>query len=74
LEIIIIFGYLVSNYLLAKRNPFAWLMFMAGLISMSILMYIQDKPILSIQQLISLIPAIIGFIKNMKQEKLKIKT
>jgi hypothetical protein len=71
LEIIIIFGYLVSNYLLAKRNPFAWLMFMVGLISMSILMYIQDKPILCIQQLISLIPAIIGFIKNIKQEKLK---
>jgi hypothetical protein len=70
LEIIIIFGYLVSNYLLAKRSPFAWLMFMVGLISMSILMYIQDKPILCIQQLISLIPAIIGFIKNMKQEKL----
>jgi hypothetical protein len=71
LEIIIIFGYLVSNYLLAKRNPFAWLMFMVGLISMSVLMYIQDKPILCIQQLISLIPAIIGFIKNMKQVKLR---
>jgi len=71
LEIIIIFGYLVSNYLLAKRNPFAWLMFMVGLISMSMLMYIQDKPILCIQQLISLIPAVIGFIKNMKQERLK---
>ena len=71
LEIIIIFGYLVSNYLLAKRNPFAWLMFMLGLISMSILMYIQDKPILCIQQLVSLIPAVIGFIKNMKQKKLK---
>jgi hypothetical protein len=71
LEITIIFGYLVSNYLLAKRNPYAWLMFMVGLISMSILMYIQDKPILCIQQLISLIPAIIGFIKNMNQVKIK---
>jgi hypothetical protein len=71
LEIIIIFGYLVSNYLLANRNPFAWRMFMTGLISMSILMYIQDKPILCIQQLISLIPAVIGFIKNMKQERLR---
>jgi len=70
LEIIIIFGYLVSNYLLAKRNPYAWLMFMTGLISMSILMYIQDKPILCIQQLISLVPAIIGFVRNMKQRKL----
>jgi hypothetical protein len=71
LEIIIIFGYLVSNYLLAKRNPFAWLMFMVGLISMSILMYIQGKPILTVQQLISLIPEIIVFIKNMNQVKLK---
>jgi hypothetical protein len=69
LEIIIIFGYLVSNYLLAKRNPFAWLMFMVGLISMSILMYIQDKPILCIQQLVSLIPVIIGFVKCMKKAK-----
>jgi hypothetical protein len=67
LEIIIIFGYLVSNYLLAKRNPFAWLMFMVGLISMGILMYIQDKPILCIQQLVSLIPVTIGFIKCMKK-------
>jgi hypothetical protein len=67
LEIIIIFGYLVSNYLLAKRNPYAWLMFMVGLISMSILMYIQDKPILCVQQLVSLIPVIIGFIKCMKK-------
>lgn len=71
LEIIIIFGYLVSNYLLAKRNPFAWLMFMTGLISMSILMYIQDKPILCIQQLISLIPAITGFVKVMKKTRLQ---
>ena len=71
LEIIIIFGYLVSNYLLAKRNPFAWLMFMVGLISMSILQYIQGKPILCIQQLISLVPATIGFIKNMNDTRAK---
>jgi hypothetical protein len=69
LEIIIIFGYLVSNYLLARRNPFAWLMFMTGLISMSILMYIQQKPILCIQQLVSLIPVIIGFIICVKKAK-----
>jgi hypothetical protein len=73
LEIIIIFGYLVSNYLLARRSPFAWLMFTVGLVSMSILMYIQDKPILCIQQLVSLIPVIIGFkicVKKAKSTKL----
>jgi hypothetical protein len=69
LEIIIIFGFLVSNYLLARRSPFAWLMFMAGLISMSILMYIQNKPILCIQQLVSLIPVIIGFKICIKKSK-----
>jgi hypothetical protein len=71
LEMIIIFGYLVSNYLLAKRNPYAWLMFVVGLISMSILMYIQNKPVLCIQQLVSLIPVIIGFVKVMKKTKFK---
>ncbi|MHB9295254.1 hypothetical protein PilKf_00996 [Pillotina sp. SPG140] len=70
LEIIIIFGYLVSNYLLAKRNRYAWLMFMVGLISMSMLMYIQNKPILCIQQLVSLIPVMIGFIKVMRKTTL----
>ena len=63
LEIFIIFGYLVSNYLLAKKNPYAWLMFMVGLISMSTLMYIQGNIILCIQQIISMIPILIGFIK-----------
>ena len=71
LEIIIIFGYLVSNYLLAKRNPYAWLMFVVGLGSMGLLMYIQSKYILCIQQAISLIPVIIGFIKVMGKTQLK---
>lgn len=66
LEIAIIFGYLVSNYLLAKRNPYAWLMFMVGLTSMSILMYIQGNMILCIQQIVSMIPVMVGFIKVMK--------
>jgi len=69
LEILIIFGYLVSNYLLAKRNPYAWLMFIIGLSSMSILMYMQDKIILCFQQLISMIPVMIGFIKSMIMNK-----
>jgi hypothetical protein len=64
LEIITVICYLISVYLLAKRNPFAWLMLMAGHSCMSILMYIQDKPILCIQQIISVIIAMIGLIKN----------
>jgi hypothetical protein len=34
------------------------------------LMYIQNKPILCIQQLVSLIPVIIGFVKVMRKTKL----
>ena len=70
LEIIIIFGILVSNYLLARRSPYAWLTFTSGHISTGTLMYIQNKPMLFIQQMLSLIPAIIGFRICMKKAKL----
>jgi hypothetical protein len=73
LEILIIFGILLSNYLLAKKNPFGWLTFTLGLTSTSILMYIQNKPILCIQQLVSLIPVIIGFVVCMKKAKINAK-
>jgi len=73
LEILIIFGILISNYLLARKNPFGWLTFTLGLTSTSILMYIQNKPILFIQQLVSLIPVIIGFIVCMKKAKINAK-
>jgi hypothetical protein len=69
LEILIIFGILLSNYLLARKNPFGWLTFTLGLTSTSILMYIQNKMVLCVQQLVSLIPVIIGFIVCMKKAK-----
>jgi len=69
LEMLIIVGILLSNYLLARRNPFGWLTFIIGLTSTSILMFIQNKPILCIQQLVSLIPVIIGFKICMKKAK-----
>jgi len=69
LEILIIFGILISNYLLARKNPFGWLTFTLGLTSTSILMYIQGKMVLCVQQLVSLIPVIIGFIVCMKKAK-----
>ena len=74
LELIIIFGILVSTYLLARRNPYAWLTYTSGHISTGILMYIQNKPMLFVQQMLSIIPAIIGFricIKKAKLEKIK---
>ena len=71
LEIISIIGYLVGTNLLAKRNPFSYLMYVAGHSSMSLLMYIQGKPILCIQQIISVILVIAGFLKAMEKAKLK---
>jgi len=69
LEIIIICGFLVSNYLLAKRNPFAWLVFIVVIINMGTLQFIQNKPILFVQQILSLIPATIGFIICLKKAR-----
>jgi len=71
LEIVIIFCYLLSIYLLAKRNPFSWLMLIIGHVSMSYLMFIQKNYILWIQQIVSIIPAIIGLMNNMKEAKSK---
>ena len=67
LEIIIICGFLASNYLLAKRNPFAWLVFMVVIICMGTLQLIQNKPILFIQQILSFITVTIGFIQCLRK-------
>ena len=67
LEIIIICGFLVSNYLLAKRNPFAWMVFMIVIIFMGTLQLIQNKPILFVQQILSFITVTIGFIQCLKK-------
>jgi len=67
LEIIIICGFLVSNYLLAKRNPFAWLVFMIVIVNMGTLQLIQNKPILFVQQVLSFITVTIGFIQCLRK-------
>lgn len=69
LELTLIFGYLAGNYLLAQRNPFAYLMFMLRPVCMGLLMYVEAKPLLSLQQAISLAPALLSFIRVMKKTK-----
>ena len=54
-------GFLTGSYLLAKNNIYGWLFFMLMNGSMASLMLIQDKPFLSVQQLISLCFVIYGF-------------
>jgi hypothetical protein len=67
LEILITFGFLLGSYLLAKSNPAGWLLFALMCTCMGILMLIQDKYLLVLQQGISLIVIIIGYIRAIKK-------
>lgn len=62
LELGVMVGFLVGGYLLARRNPSGWLFFMLMNSSMAGLMFLQEKPILSVQQLLSLGFVIYGYI------------
>ncbi len=53
LEIGVMSGFLMGSHRLAKKNPNGWLWFMLMNASMGILMAIQGKPILAIQQAVS---------------------
>jgi len=64
LEIGIMLGFLLGSYLLAKGNSNGWLFFMLMNISMATLMLIQEKPVLMVQQLVSLCFVIYGFTKS----------
>lgn len=63
LEVGVMIGFLLGSYLLAKGNTNGWLFFMLMNISMAILMFIQHKPLLMAQQLLSLCFVIYGFKK-----------
>jgi hypothetical protein len=67
LEIGVMIGFLIGSYLLAKNNLYGWVFFMLMNGSMALLMLIQSKPLLSVQQLISLCFVIYGFTVSLKQ-------
>ncbi|WP_020674467.1 hypothetical protein [Geopsychrobacter electrodiphilus] len=69
LEIGVMIGFLLGSYFLAMNRSYGWLFFMLMNGSMATLMFIQSKPILSIQQLCSLCLVIYGFIVAIKSEK-----
>jgi hypothetical protein len=66
LEIGVMIGFLIGSYLLAKNNSYGWLFFMLMNGSMGSLMLIQKKPILAIQQVVSLCFVIYGFSVSIK--------
>ncbi len=62
LELGVMIGFLMGSYLLARRNPKGWLFFMLMNGSMGALMLFQGKPILALQQMLSLCFVIYGFV------------
>lgn len=72
LEVGVMIGFLLGSYLLAKKNTYGWLFFMLMNGSMATLMMHQHKPLLSIQQLVSLCFVIYGFtlaVKTARQSR-----
>ena len=69
LEIGVMIGFLLGSYLLALNRLTGWLFFALMNGSMATLMFMQNKPILSVQQLCSLCFVIYGFILAIKRKK-----
>jgi hypothetical protein len=69
LEIGVMVGFLLGSYFLANNRSYGWLFFMLMNASMATLMFLQDRPILSIQQLISLCFVVYGFVTAVRAEK-----
>lgn len=66
LEIGVMIGFLLGSYLLARKNTWGWLFFMLMNGNMASLMLLQHKPLLAIQQLVSLCFVIYGFTVALK--------
>lgn len=62
LELGVMVGFLLGSYLLALNRITGWLFFALMNVSMATLMFMQNKPILSVQQLCSLVFVTYGFI------------
>jgi hypothetical protein len=66
LEIFVMIGFLLGSYLLAKNNSNGWLFFMIMNGSMASLMFLQQKQLLTIQQLLSLCFVMYGYFVSRK--------
>lgn len=71
LEMGVMIGFLTGSYLLAKNNLYGWAFYMLMNISMATLMLIQHKPLLSVQQLVSLCFVIYGFTVSHRSARCK---
>jgi hypothetical protein len=69
LEIFVTFGFLMGSYLMTQQNNKGYLFFMLMNSSMAMLMFLQGKNILIIQQLISLGFVIYGYHQAQKHKQ-----
>jgi len=65
-ELVTIVGFLLGSYYMAKNHLSGWLFFMLMNLGMAGLMYTQAKPLLMVQQLVSLCFVLYGFNKARK--------
>lgn len=68
-EIGVMLGFLLGSYYMAKNSPNGWLFFMLMNLSMASLMFMQEKPILMAQQLLSFCFVVYGFNKTNRSKK-----
>jgi len=66
LEMGVMAGFLLGSYLLAKNNAVGWLLFMLMNGSMASLMFLQHKPLLGAQQLVSLCFVVYGYVASLR--------
>ena len=66
LEMGVTLGFLMGSYLMTQHNKNGYLFFMLMNLSMASLMFLQDKHILMVQQLISLAFVIYGYSQSCK--------
>ncbi len=69
LEILVVLGFLMGSYLLARENIKGWLFFMLMNASAASLMLLHGNFILMAQQIVSLGFVIYGFVQSLKKSK-----
>ncbi|MGD9419258.1 MAG: hypothetical protein Q7R22_009955 [Verrucomicrobiota bacterium JB025] len=69
LEIGVMLGFLLGSYQMAKGSNWGWYFFMLMNVSMATLMFLQMKPILMVQQLLSLAFVVIGFSRSLGKRR-----
>ncbi len=68
LEIFSVIGFLGGTYLLAKSQRRGWLLFMLMNGSVTLLMFVQANYILSVQQAVSLLFVIFGYVRSGREK------